>query len=153
MAVQMVSELHQGTGASDLLLRVRWKRKSANPSTETPSLGATATNLFDGSGVNNDDFLDNQTMETSKTKKLTPNLMRTFSVLLTGRSLAQEQTLWTQLLQPTLRTMSRWTWHERRTGRERRTAPVDRLVQEHSRTGRYTESVCCTCWTRGMTRP
>ena len=82
MAVKMVSDLHQGTGASNLLLRVRWKRKSANPSTETPSLGATATNLFDGSGVNNEDLPDNQTVETSKTKKLTPHLMRTFSVLL-----------------------------------------------------------------------
>ena len=54
----MVSDLHQGTRASDLLFCVRWKRKSANPSTKT------------------------QTMETSKTKKLPPNLMRTFSVLL-----------------------------------------------------------------------
>ena len=78
----MVSDLHQGTGASDLLFCVRWKRKSANPSTKTPSPGATATNLFGGSGVNNGDFWENQTMETSKTKELTPNLMRTFSVLL-----------------------------------------------------------------------
>ena len=81
MAVKMVSDLHQGTGASDLFCE-RWKRKSANPSTKTPSLGATATNLFDGSGVNNEDFLEYQTMETSKTKELTPNLMRTFIVLL-----------------------------------------------------------------------
>ena len=81
MAVKMVSDLHQGPGDSDLFCE-RWKRKSANPSTKTPSLGATATNLFDGSGVNNEDFLENQTMETSKTKELTPNLMRTFSVLL-----------------------------------------------------------------------
>ena len=56
MAVKMVSDLHQGTGASDLLFCVRWKRKSANPSTKTPSPGATAANLFDGGGVNNRGF-------------------------------------------------------------------------------------------------
>ena len=119
----MVSDLHQGTRAPDLVFCVRWKRKSANPSTKTPSPGATATNLFDGSGVNNGDFWENQTMETSKTKKLTPNQMRTFSVLLDQivdvTCLAQAQTLWTQLLQPTLWTVRRWTWHAKRTGRER----------------------------------
>ena len=36
---------------------------------------------FDGSGVNVDDFLDNQDMETSDSKNNTPNLMRTFSAL------------------------------------------------------------------------
>ena len=36
---------------------------------------------FDGSGVNVDDFLDNQDMETSDSKNNTPNLMRLFSAL------------------------------------------------------------------------